>query len=215
MIKNVALIGAGTISESHLSALQLIPDVCVKTICNHHIELAQIRAAQYGVANVCADYKEVLADPQIDGVIVVTPTYTHAGIILDALQAGKHVMCEKPPALTYADALACEEAARKAGKVLMYGFVLRFYDTYRYLKQYIDEGGLGDIYYAEASRMQNCSQIGGWFRDKSQSCAHNKQTAPQGGKNFFVHGKLLALTVVKDTIILPQTAVRGKGDPAA
>ena len=169
MIKNVALIGAGTISESHLSALQLIPDVCVKTICNHHIELAQIRAAQYGVANVCADYKEVLADPQIDGVIVVTPTYTHAGIILDALQAGKHVMCEKPPALTYADALACEEAARKAGKVLMYGFVLRFYDTYRYLKQYIDEGGLGDIYYAEASRMQNCSQIGGWFRDKSQS----------------------------------------------
>lgn len=169
MIRNIALIGAGTISESHLSALQLIPDVCVKTICNYHIELAQIRAAQYGVTNVCADYKEVLADPQIDAVIIVTPTYTHAAIILDALAAGKHVMCEKPPALTYADALKCEEAAKRAGKVLMYGFVLRFFDTYRYLKQYIDQGGLGDIYYAEASRMENCSQIGGWFRDKTKA----------------------------------------------
>lgn len=169
MIKNVALIGAGTISESHLSGYEQIPGITVKTICDMNAELAEMRAKQYGVANFCVDYKDVLADPEIDAVSIVTPTFTHKAIILDALRAGKHVMCEKPPALTYADALECEEAAKKAGKVLMYGFVLRFYGTYRYLKQYIVDGGLGDIYYAEASRMQNCSQIGGWFRDKTKS----------------------------------------------
>lgn len=169
MIKNVALIGAGTISESHLGAYKLIPGITVKTICDMTLELAEKRAEQYGVANFCADYKDVLTDPEIDAVSIVTPTFTHKNIVLEALNHGKHVMCEKPPALTYEDALEMEQAAKKAGKVLMYGFVLRFYDTYRYLKQYIEEGGLGEIYYAEASRMQNCSQIGGWFRDKTKS----------------------------------------------
>ena len=169
MVKNVAIIGAGTISESHLKAYQQIPGIYVKTICDMNTALAESRAKQYGIANFCADYKDVLADPEIDAVSIVTPTFTHKAIVMAALTAGKHVMCEKPPALTYADALECEETAKKAGKVLLYGFVLRFYGTYRYLKQYIAEGGLGDIYYAEASRMQNCSQIGGWFRDKTKS----------------------------------------------
>lgn len=169
MIKNVALIGAGTISESHLNGYQQIPGITVKTICDMNLEQAEKRAKQYGISNFCADYRAVLADSEIDAVSIVTPTFTHKTIILDALRHGKHVMCEKPPALTYADSLECEQAAKKAGKVLMYGFICRFMTVNQFLKQYIDAGRMGDIYYAEASRMENCSQIGGWFRDKTKA----------------------------------------------
>ena len=169
MIRNIAVIGAGTISESHLSALKQIDGIKVTAICNRSIEIAEKRAQEFGIERVCSDYMEIMRDESIDAVIIATPTYTHKDIVLAALNHGKHVMCEKPPALTYEDALEMETTAARVGKVLMYGFVLRFYDTYRYLKQYIDEGGLGDIYYAEASRMQNCSQIGGWFRDKTKA----------------------------------------------
>lgn len=169
MIRNIALIGAGSISESHLDALKQIDGIKVTAICNRRIELAQQRAQAYGIEKTCSDYMDIMHDESIDAVIIATPTYTHKDIVLAALNHGKHVMCEKPPALTYEDALEMENTAARVGKVLMYGFVLRFFDTYRYLKQYIDEGGLGDIYYAEASRMQNCSQIGGWFRDKTKA----------------------------------------------
>ena len=165
----VAVIGAGSISTCHLSAYQQIPNVQVVAICDQNLELAKNRAKEYNIPHFCADYHEILDDPQVDAVSIVTPTFTHKMIVLDALEKGKHVFCEKPPALTYAEALACEEAAEKAGKVLMYGFVCRFIDSNQYVKQYIDAGKIGEIYYAEASRMENCSQIGGWFRDKTKA----------------------------------------------
>ena len=169
METKVAVIGAGTISACHLSSYQQIPNVRVVAICDQNLELAKSRAQEYNIPYFCADYHEILADPEVDAVSIVTPTFTHKTIVLDALEKGKHVFCEKPPALTYEDALACEEAAKKAGKVLMYGFVCRFIASNQYVKQYIDAGKMGQIYYAEASRMENCSQIGGWFRDKSKA----------------------------------------------
>jgi predicted dehydrogenase len=141
----------------------------VVAICDLNAEMAKMRAAEYGIAKACADYHELLSDPTIDAVSIVTPTFTHSTIVRDALYAGKDVLCEKPPALTYEEALANEQAAQETGKVLMYGFVCRYDATYSVLKDYIDAGTLGDIYYAEAYRMQRCSKIGGWFCDKSKS----------------------------------------------
>lgn len=165
----VAVIGAGTISKRHLDGYKAMPNVTLAAICDLNEERAWELAREYGAEKACADYREVLADPSVDAVSIVTPTFTHGKIVGEALAAGKHVLCEKPPALTYAEALENEEAAKKAGKVLMYGFVVRFMDSSKYLKEYIDAGRMGEIYYAETSRMSNTSNIGGWFRDKTKA----------------------------------------------
>lgn len=168
-MKNIAIIGAGEISKRHLAAYQASGDAQVVAICDLNLEMAKARAAEYGVPKFCADYHEILADPTVDAVSIVTPTFTHSAIVKDALHAGKDVLCEKPPALTYEEALANEQAAKETGRVLMYGLVCRYNATYDLLKRMIDDGKLGDIYYAEAYRMQRCSKIGGWFCDKTKS----------------------------------------------
>lgn len=169
MIKNIAVIGAGTISKRHLTAYKSIPGIKVVTVCDLNVDLAKSLAAEFGVPAYCSDYMDVLNDPSIDAVSIATPTFTHGKLVVEALEHGKHVMCEKPPALTYQEALANEEAAKQAGKVLMYGFVCRFDTVNGFLKKYIDDGRMGEIYYAEASRMEKCAKINGWFRDKSKS----------------------------------------------
>ncbi len=165
----VAVIGAGTISKRHLDAYKVTPGVTLAAVCDLNEARARELAEEYGAEKACADYHEVLNDPTIEAVSIVTPTFTHGKIVKEALAAGKHVLCEKPPALTYEEALQNEEAAKKAGKVLMYGFVVRFMPNSRFIKEYIDAGRLGEIYYAETSRMANSADIGGWFRDKTKS----------------------------------------------
>ena len=161
----IGIIGAGTISTYHLNAYKGTEGATVVAICDLNPALAEKRAAEFGITQVYTDPQALLADPQIDAVSIVTPTFTHANLVAAALRAGKHVLCEKPPALTYEEALANEELAKQCGKLLMYGFVCRFHPMYAWLKDYIDAGNVGEIYYAEAYRMQQCSQIGGWFRD--------------------------------------------------
>ncbi|MBQ3147328.1 MAG: Gfo/Idh/MocA family oxidoreductase [Oscillospiraceae bacterium] len=164
----IGIIGAGNIALRHLEACRIMDDVSVAAICDLNQTLAQSRATEYGIAHIFSDHRELLADPQIDAVSIVTPTFTHGSLVAEALRAGKHVLCEKPPALTYEEALANEQLAKEQGKLLMYGFVCRFHPMYAWLKDYIDAGKVGEIYYAEAYRMQRCSQIGGWFRDKEK-----------------------------------------------
>lgn len=164
----IGIIGAGNIALRHLEACRAMDDVSVVAICDLNRELAQSRADEYGIPQVYTDHHALLADPQIDAVSIVTPTFTHGSLVAEALRAGKHVLCEKPPALTYEEALANEQLAKEQGKLLMYGFVCRFHSMYAWLKDYIDAGNVGEIYYAEAYRMQQCSQIGGWFRDKEK-----------------------------------------------
>ena len=164
---NIAIIGAGNISKRHIKAAAKVPGISLVAVCNRSQERAKARAEEFGIPKYCTDYREILADPSIDAVIIATPTDSHAGIVADALKAGKHVLCEKPPALRWEDALANEKLAKQTGKVLMYGFVCRFDKNSIFLKDYIDAGRMGDIYYAEAARMQRCAKIGGWFRDKN------------------------------------------------
>ncbi len=168
-MKNIAIIGAGNIAVAHLEAYKANPDATVVAICDMNLELAKERAEKYDIPKVYSDYHDVLADPTVDAVSVVTPTFTHGSVVLDALNAGKDVLCEKPPALTYAEALANEEAAKKNNKVLMYAFVIRFDEANKFLKEYIDSGRMGDIYYAETYRMCRADKFVGWFVDKKKS----------------------------------------------
>ena len=96
-MKTIALIGASEISKRHLAAYQASGEAKVVAICDLNGELAKARAAEFNIPNVYTDYHEVLADPAVDAVSIVTPTFTHGSIVCDALSAGKDVLCEKAP----------------------------------------------------------------------------------------------------------------------
>lgn len=150
---NVAIIGCGGIGTSkHMPSLAKIAEVKMTAFCDIIPERAQDAAKKFGVegAKAYTDYRELLKDKTIDVVHVCTPNKSHADITVAALEAGKHVMCEKPMAKTAADALRMLEAAKRTGRKLTIGYQNRYRSDSQYLKKLCSEGELGDIYYAKA-----------------------------------------------------------------
>lgn len=152
-VLKVAIIGCGGIANNkHMPSLAKIPEVQMVAFCDVDLEKAQEAAKKFGTegAKVYSDYKELLKDGSTDVVHVCTPNKSHADISVAALEAGKHVMCEKPMAKTSADALRMVEAARRTGKKLTIGYQNRFRKDSQYLQKLCSEGELGEIYYAKA-----------------------------------------------------------------
>lgn len=152
-VLKVGIIGCGGIANSkHMTSLSKIPEVQMTAFCDIILEKAEEAAGKFGTegAKAYADYKELLKDGSIDVIHVCTPNKSHAVITIAALEAGKHVMCEKPMAKTAADALKMVEAAKRTGKKLTIGYQNRYRDDSQYLKTLCSEGELGDIYFAKA-----------------------------------------------------------------
>lgn len=167
----VGVIGTGTISESHLNAYQNNPDVEIRALCDLNAELLQKRGETYGVPaeRLYADYREMLAKERLDAVSVCTWNSQHAPCAIAALEAGAHVLCEKPMAMNAAEARTMKEAADRNGKLLMIGFVRRFGNDCDILKDFIDRGDFGELYHAKATYLRRKGNPGGWFGDKSRS----------------------------------------------
>ena len=110
----------------------------------------------------------VLSDPEVEGVIVVTPHSTHADIICQAASAGKHVFVEKPLTLTVADAKRASDAASKAGVTLQVGHHRRFQGATRHIRKMIDAGELGDLYQLEANLSMPGGPRTGWRNDPAE-----------------------------------------------
>lgn len=149
----IGIIGCGGIANAkHMPSLKAINRVDMVAFCDIIPEKAEKAAKEFGVpgAKVYTDYRELLADQTIDVVHVCTPNRMHAPITIDALNAGKHVMCEKPMAKTAQEARAMVEAAKKSGKKLTIGYQNRHKAESRYVKSVIERGDLGEIYYAHA-----------------------------------------------------------------
>lgn len=165
---NIGLIGAGSISKYHLKAYAANEDCRVAAIADLNLGLAEERAKEFNIPTVVADYQEILADPHIDAVSIVTPTFTHKRIVIDALRAGKHVLCEKPPAMNAAETRECVEAAREAGKLLMFALVCRFRPQMQYAKKFISDGKMGRILTADAARLIRCDAAEGWMLSRAK-----------------------------------------------
>ena len=149
----LGIIGCGGIANGkHLPSLKAIDRADIVAFCDLVVERAEKAAKEYGVpgAKVYTDYHELLKDESIDVVYVLTPNRSHADISIDALNAGKHVMCEKPMAKCAADARRMVEAAKKSGKKLTIGYQHRQKAESQYVKACIERGDLGEIYYAKA-----------------------------------------------------------------
>ena len=124
MVK-IGIIGCGGIANGkHMPSLKKLPDIEMVAFCDIIPERAVKAAGQYGAENAktFSDYKDLLKIDEIDVVHVCTPNISHAEISIAAMEAGKHVMCEKPMAKTAAEARLMLEAHKKTGKLLSIGY---------------------------------------------------------------------------------------------
>ncbi|WP_127584587.1 Gfo/Idh/MocA family protein [Paenibacillus koleovorans] len=149
----VGIIGCGGIATiKHLPSLAKQPQVDIVAFCDQSQRSAETAAEKFGAAGrqVYTDYRELLKDESIDVIHVCTPNDSHAEISIAALEAGKHVMCEKPMAKTAADARRMLETSKRTGKKLTIGYNVRFRADSQQLYKLCRNGDLGEIYYAKA-----------------------------------------------------------------
>jgi len=144
----VGVIGANRWAQSaHLPAFAAHERVDLVAICDVLPERARAMQAQFGAAKVYFDHRELLADPRIQAVDVCTPTQTHLALSLDAIAAGKHVLCEKPLHTQAGPAFAAAAAAAQKGVRTKLGFTFRYSPAIRQIKRWIADGVLGDIFH--------------------------------------------------------------------
>ncbi|MBE6594926.1 MAG: Gfo/Idh/MocA family oxidoreductase [Ruminococcaceae bacterium] len=166
----IAVVGVGSISGMHIKSYLANESVEVYAFCDINEKRLKYQGERYGVTRLYTDEAEMLAAlPEIDAVSVCTWNSAHAPCTIMALNAGKHVLCEKPMATNVEDAEAMLAAAKKNGKLLMIGFVRRFGQDADTVMDLIEAGSLGEIYYAKAQNIRRNGAPGGWFGDKSRS----------------------------------------------
>lgn len=169
---NVAIIGCGQIARTqHVPSYVKSGLANIKYLVDDIAERAEALAAEYGVPHTTNDLEKVLADPEIDAISVCTPNASHAPITIAALNAGKHVLCEKPAALSYAEAMEMKLAADRNNKILNIGVVNRFNTAVNKIKELIEAGELGDLYHVYCSFRSHRSipGLGGPFTTKAKS----------------------------------------------
>ncbi len=166
----VGVIGAG-IGELHLAGYSKLPRVEIIALAGLDDERVRRVAAEYRVPQIYRDYQDLLSAPGIDAVSICLPNILHAPVTIDALRAGKHVLVEKPLARTADEGQAMIEAAQAADRVLMIAFNHRYRADVQWVKQYIESGALGRIYYAKAHWMRRAGipRLGSWFVSKEQA----------------------------------------------
>ena len=169
----IGIIGCGGVANGkHMPNLKKMDSMMeMVAFCDIEKERAETAAAKYGAegASVYEDYRELLARRDIDAVHVLTHNSAHDFITIDALDAGKHVMCEKPMTTTYDKALNMCAAAKRNKKLLTVGYQFRSILNHQYLKKIIMDGDLGDIYFARCtSNRRRGLPTWGRFLDKEK-----------------------------------------------
>lgn len=169
--QRVAIIGCGKIANAaHAPSYSRNPGAEIAWCVDIIPERAQSLADSYGdgAAKVAEDYREMLRDGSVDAVSVCVPNYLHAPISIDCLNAGKHVLCEKPAAMNYGQALEMKAAADRSGRILNIGVVNRFNTSVNKIKQMIDGGELGKLYhiYCSFRAHRSIPGLGGQFTNK-------------------------------------------------
>ena len=153
----VGIIGCGGIANGkHMPALSKLKNVKMVAFCDIVEEKALKAREKYGTPDcaVYTDYRKLLEDKSIDVVHVLTPNRSHSFITVDALEAGKHVMCEKPMAINSVEAQKMLDAAHRTGKKLTIGYQSRQRADARFIKAEAEAGTFGEIYYAKATALR-------------------------------------------------------------
>ncbi len=166
----VAVIGVGSIAELHIAGYKANEDVELYAFCDINEKTLKAKGEKHGITRLYTDKDVMLRElPELDAVSVCTWNCAHAECTIAALKAGKDVLCEKPMAMTAAEGEAMLAAAKSSGRTLMLGFVRRFGNDADILKDFIDAGDLGELYYGKACYLRRAGAPTGWFGDSARS----------------------------------------------
>lgn len=151
----VAVIGTGFVGRVHVENIRRQTDAEVVAIADQTADLAARFGSALGIGRTEGDYRVLLADPAIDAVHICTPNKTHYPIARDALAAGKHVICEKPLAMTADEAASLVDLAQSAGVVHATSYNLRFYPNVAQMRRLVATGEVGDVLAVQGSYSQD------------------------------------------------------------
>lgn len=165
------VIGLGWAGQQHMEAYSTLPGVELVAIAGMEDEPRAALGEKYGITRLYRDWKELVADGDLDVVSVAVPTFLHAPIAVGALEAGIHVLSEKPIARTAAEAQAMVDAAHASGRVLEVAFNHRRRGDIEALKAAIDEGRIGRPYHGRATwlRRAGIPALGSWFTNRDMA----------------------------------------------
>ncbi len=166
----VAIVGAGNIAQSaHLPAYQKRDDLEVVAIADWNLARAQDAAKKFGIPKAFQNIDDMLANVDCDYVDICVWNRSHADCAIKAAAAGKNILCEKPMAYNLEDALKMKEAVEKAGVTFMLAVPTRYSGEAQLLREMVDAGKLGDIYYAKTANIRRRGTPIGWFTDTAKS----------------------------------------------
>jgi len=168
----VGVIGCGTMGKIHVSTLKKL-GASVVAICD--IDEKELKYARdvLKIKNVYKDYRDLIARDDIDAVLIVTPNYLHHEMTIEALKEGKHVLCEKPPAITAKQVKEMFDASQKYNRALLIGLTYRFKKLSKIFRDYVLKGMIGDPYLIKAYMIRRAGipGYGSWFTRKKQAGA--------------------------------------------
>lgn len=166
----IAVIGAGNIANAHIKAYREVEGAEVYALCDINEERLNETGELFGLNRRYTDLDTMLRElPELDAADVCVWNCNHANCSVKALNAGLHVLCEKPMACSADEARQMSEAAKRNNRLLMIGFVLRFSNETKIAKDFISGGFWGDIYYSKAQYIRRHGSPGGWFANKMLS----------------------------------------------
>ncbi len=159
----VAVVGCGSISHSHFAAYKKRDDVELVACVDIKVDRAKSCAEKYGVPNYYKSTKEMLKSCNVDVVDVCTWPAAHGPVTIEAANAGKHVICEKPTAHNLKDALKMREAVLKNNVIFQLAVPLRYQKKAVYVRELVDRGAFGDVFYGRTAYVRQRGIPGGWF----------------------------------------------------
>ena len=166
----IAVVGVGNIGEVHINAYKKVKEAEIYAICDVSEKSLNEIGDRFCIEKRYTNIDTMLSElPELDAVDICVWNRDHASFSIKALNAGKHVLCEKPMAYSVKEAEQMLEAAKRNNKLLMIGFVKRFSDETKIVKDFVDKDYLGDIYYTKAQYVRRHGNPGGWFADKERS----------------------------------------------
>ena len=171
MVK-IGIVGVGKICQGpHMGAYDKIDEAQIVAVCDINPDRLKDAGKRYPNAKLYTDYKEMIDNEELDAVDICTPNNLHSTVAIYALNKGKNVICEKPDAINALEAEKMKAAAEKSGKNLMVIRNNRYRPSTKFLKEYIKQGKMGEIYAGRCGwiRRRGIPGWGGWFTDKEQS----------------------------------------------
>ncbi|MFC4811285.1 Gfo/Idh/MocA family protein [Paenibacillus sp. GCM10023250] len=172
MAVRIGIIGAGNIGSVHAKQFSQLRDICeITAITDLYLPLAEQRAAEYGIPAVPESPEALIQSPNVDAVIIGVPNQFHAELAVRAIEAGKHVLLEKPMGINAAAARQILKASEASDRVVMIGHQMRWESVPMQIKEQIDRGELGRIYTAKTGwfRRKGIPGWGTWFTRMDQS----------------------------------------------